>query len=102
MLTAAWRTWARSPHGRIYGADTGGDTIDVVTGRFPAHAVFAAVTPCDASNAPSTCPAPGFPPNYLGSLNPWTGHITRVPLRGPAFNPQGLVFIGPSWAATPG
>jgi len=94
--------WARSPHGRIYGADTDGDTIDVVTGRFPAHSVFVAVTPCDADNAPSTCPAPGFPPNYLGSLNPWTGHITRVPLRGLAFNPQGLVFVGPGWAVAPG
>jgi hypothetical protein len=85
--------WARSPFGRLYGADTSGDTIDVVTGFFPAHSVFVAVTPCDAGNAPATCPAPGFPPNYLGSLNPWTGHISRVPLRGPAFEPQGMVFV---------
>jgi hypothetical protein len=94
--------WARSPSGRLYGADTGGDIIDVVTGRFPAHSIFVAVTPCDAGSAPATCPAPGFPPNYLGSLNPWTGHITRVPLRGPAFEPQGMVFISPGWAVTPG
>jgi hypothetical protein len=94
--------WARSPAGRIYGSDTSGDTIDVVTGRFPAHAVFVAVTPCDAGNAPATCPAPGFPANYLGSLNPWTGHITRVPLRGPAFEPQGMVFISPGWVVVPG
>jgi hypothetical protein len=94
--------WARSPAGRIYGSDTSGDTIDVVTGRFPAHAVFVAVTPCDAGNAPVTCPAPGFPANYLGSLNPWTGHITRVPLRGPAFEPQGMVFISPGWVVVPG
>jgi hypothetical protein len=94
--------WARSPHGRLYGSDTSGDTIDVVTGWFPAHSVFVAVTPCDADNAPPTCPARGFPPNYLGSLNPWTGHITRVPLRGPAFEPQGMVFISPGWVVTPG
>ena len=94
--------WARSPFGRLYGADTSGDTVDVVTGRFPAHSIFVAVTPCDANNAPATCPAPGFPPNYLGSLNPWTGHITRVPVRGPAFEPQGMVFISPGWVVTPG
>ena len=94
--------WARSPFGRLYGADTSGDTVDVVTGQFPAHSIFVAVTPCDASNAPATCPAPGFPPNYLGSLNPWTGHITRVPVRGPAFEPQGMVFISPGWVVTPG
>jgi len=93
--------WARSPFGRLYGADTSGDTVDVVTGRFPAHSIFVAVTPCDANNAPATCPAPGFPPNYLGSLNPWTGHITRVPVRGPAFEPQGMVFISPGLAVTP-
>jgi hypothetical protein len=34
-------------------------------------------------------------PNYLGSLNPWTGHVSRVPLRGPAFEPQGMVFVIP-------
>ncbi len=94
--------WARSPSGHLYGADTSGDTIDVVTGRFPAHSVFVAVTPCDADNAPATCPGPGFPPNYLGSLNPRTGHITRVRLRGPAFEPQGMVFVSPGWVVTPG
>jgi hypothetical protein len=85
--------WALSPHGRLYGADATADTIDVVTGRFPVGSVFVAVTPCDAGSAPATCPAPGFPPNYLGSLNPRTGQITRVPLRGPAFEPKGIVFI---------
>jgi hypothetical protein len=94
--------WARSPFGRLYGANTSGDTVDVVTGRFPAGSIFVAVTPCDADNAPATCPAPGFSPNYLGSLNPWTGYITRVPLSGPAFGPQGMVFISPGWVVTPG
>jgi hypothetical protein len=94
--------WARSRNGRLYGADTSGDTIDMVSGRFPAHSVFVAVTPCDADNAPATCPAPGFPPNYLGQLNPWTGHITRVAHTGPAFEPQGMVFVSPGWVVTPG
>ena len=94
--------WARSPDGRLFGADTSGDTIDVVTGRFPARTVLVAVTPCDADGAPATCPAPGLPANYLGSLNPWTGHIARVTLLGPPFRPQGMVFVGPGWAVTPG
>ncbi|MGH3397847.1 MAG: hypothetical protein ACRDPO_24475 [Streptosporangiaceae bacterium] len=94
--------WARSPRGRLYGSDTSGDTIDVITGRFPAHSIFVAVTPCDAANAPATCPGPGFPPNYLGSLNPRTGHISRVRPSGPAFEPQGMVFVSPGWVVTPG
>ena len=89
--------WARNPHGALYGADTSGDTIDVVTGKFPVRSIFVAVTPCDANGAPATCPGPGFPPNYLGQLNPWTGHITRVAHTGPSFEPQGLIFIGPGW-----
>ena len=85
--------WARSAHGMLVGANTGGDTIDVVTGPFRPTTIFVAVTPCDASNAPGSCPGPGFPANYLGQLNPWTGAISKVDLRGPAFNPQGLIFI---------
>jgi hypothetical protein len=64
--------------------------------------VLVAVTPCDADNAPATCPAPGFPPNYLGQLNPWTGLITRVPVRGADLGPQGMVFVAPGWNVTPG
>jgi hypothetical protein len=94
--------WALNPAGRLYGADTSGDTVDEVTGPFPADGVFVAVTPCDAGNAPATCPAAGFPPNYLGQLNPRTGHITRVSLAGPAFEPQGMVFVSPGWVVTPG
>ena len=55
-----------SPRGQLFGTNTAGGTVDVVTGPFPAKPVFVAVTPCDADNAPATCPAPGFPPNYLG------------------------------------
>ncbi|MGI9009406.1 MAG: hypothetical protein ACR2FU_24990 [Streptosporangiaceae bacterium] len=52
------------------------------------------VTPCDASGAPATCPARKFPPNYLGLLNPWTGHVSRVHLRGASLQPHGLIFAG--------
>jgi hypothetical protein len=89
--------WARSG-GRLFGSDSSADAVDVVTGRFSTGAVLVAVTPCDAGNAPSTCPGPGFPANYLGWLNPWTGHISRVSLVGPAFQPKGLIFLGQvSW-----
>jgi hypothetical protein len=84
--------WATSPFGHLYTADHDGDTIDAVTGPFRIGSVFVAVTPCDADNAPATCPAPGFPPNYLGSLNPWTGQISRVPVTASP-QPQGMIFI---------
>jgi hypothetical protein len=86
--------WAVSRSGRLYASDSTNDTVDVVTGRFAERTVFVAVTPCDAANAPSTCPGPGFPANYLGSLNPFTGHISRVPLSGATFNPKGMLFVG--------
>jgi len=38
-------------------------------------------------------PAPGFPPNHLGELNPWTGQIAPVTLFGPAVEPQGMLFL---------
>ena len=73
-----------------------------MTGPFRRGEVFAAVTPCDQNDAPATCPGPGFPANYLGTLNPRTGVLTRVTFHGPSFNPQGMVFIGPRWEVTPG
>jgi hypothetical protein len=95
--------WARSPHGKLYVANTGGGTIDVITGPFRPGSVLVAVTPCDQNDAPATCPQlPNFPPNYLGQLDPWTGQITAVPVSGPTFGPQGMVFIGPGWSVVPG
>ena len=79
--------------GQLFAADHDGDTIDRVNGDFEAGSIFVAVTPCDAGNAPPTCPAPGFPPNYLGMLGPWTGHVSRVTLSGPRLEPQGLLFL---------
>jgi hypothetical protein len=84
-----------APNEILFAADTSGDTVDTVTGTFPKDSIITAVTPCDANNAPSTCPAPGFPPNYLGQLNPFTGHITKLKLSGPRVEPQGLAFIAP-------
>jgi hypothetical protein len=80
--------------GTLFATDTSGDTVDRVDGGFQAGSIFVAVTPCDADNAPATCPAPGFPPNYVGMLGPWTGHVSRVMLSGPRLEPQGMLFLG--------
>jgi hypothetical protein len=85
--------WAVGWAGALYATDNGADTVDMVTGQFMPGTVFEAVTPCDANGAPATCPGPGYPPNYLGTQNPWTGHITRVAVSGPAMHPQGMIFV---------
>jgi hypothetical protein len=85
--------WPSDRWGAIYTTDNANGTINKVTGPFRPGEVFVADTPCDASNAPSTCPALGFTDNYLGQLNPWTGVITRVDLTGPAVAAQGMLFL---------
>ena len=85
--------WAAGGPGALYATDNGADTVDTVTGHFTPGTVFEAVTPCDANGAPATCPGPGFPPNYLGVQDPWTGHISRVTVTGPAMHPQGMIFV---------
>jgi hypothetical protein len=92
--------WATARGGRLFATDSTNDTVDVVTGPFNPGSVIVAVTPCGANSAPATCPAPPtYPANYLGLLNPWTGHVAHFPaLSGAAaakFTPQGgLLFIG--------
>jgi len=85
--------WPSSARGALLTTDNSNNTIDAITGRFPHGSVFVADTPCDESSAPSTCPGPGFPANFLGQLNPFTGQITPVALSGPAVEPQGLLFL---------
>jgi hypothetical protein len=84
--------WADSP-GVLYATDSTNDAIDAISGDFP-HGPIVAATPCGSNSAPATCPAPGFPANYLGSLNPWTGTVTQLTVGGAAFVPQGgLLFM---------
>jgi len=85
--------WATAWHGAFYTTDNSGDTVNMITGTFRPGTVFVAVTPCDANGAPATCPGPGYPPNYLGQLNMYTGHISPVSLRGPKIQPQGMIFV---------
>jgi hypothetical protein len=87
--------WSGAANELLFATDATADFVDVVTGQFAPRSVITAVTPCDAANAPATCPAPGFPPNYLGSLNPRTGHVSHLTLTGPRLEPKGLVFIAP-------
>jgi len=85
--------WASDHGGAIYTTDNAGNTIDKISGPFSRGDVFVADTPCDANDAPSTCPGPGFPANFLGQLNPNTGAITAVHVKGAAIAPQGMLFL---------
>lgn len=80
--------------GVLYATDSTNDNVDVITGTFP-FGPIAAATPCDANSAPATCPAPPtFPPNYLASINEWTGQVTQLPVGGAGFVPQGgLLYL---------
>ena len=55
--------------------------------------MYSSVTPCDAGDAPATCPGPGFPDNYLATANISTGVLTPVKLSGPALHPKGMIFV---------
>ncbi|HSZ35697.1 MAG TPA: hypothetical protein VK773_01300 [Acidimicrobiales bacterium] len=82
--------WAIRP-GVLYGTDSTNDAVVALRGTFGSNPIVA-VTPCGANSAPTTCPS--LPANYLGSLDPWTGAITPVPVSGADFVPQGgLVFV---------
>jgi hypothetical protein len=85
--------WATVWNGALFATDHGADTVDMVTGFFISGTAFVAVTPCGANSAPATCPAPGFPANYLGTLDMFTGQITRAPLLGANLQPQGMIFV---------
>ena len=74
--------WPSAATGALYTTDNGADTINRITGPFRRGSELVAVTPCDENGAPSTCPGPGFPANYLGEVNPDTGVISRVALAG--------------------
>jgi hypothetical protein len=84
--------WPSDRNGTLYATDNAGNTIYRITGPFTRGSVLVADTPCDENDAPATCPRPGYPPNFLGRLNPDTGVITRVDLSGPAVQAQGMLF----------
>lgn len=85
--------WVTSRRGALYITDATNDTLNVVYGSFSVGSAYSSVTPCDSNNAPGTCPGPGFPANYLGSLNLKTGALTPVALKGPVLNTEGMIFV---------
>jgi hypothetical protein len=85
--------WATDQNGRLYTTDSSNNAVNVVTGRFHDRPVLVAITPCNDNLTPAACPAPGFPANYLGSLNPWTGQISPVPVTGANLQPKGMIFV---------
>jgi hypothetical protein len=85
--------WSTSWHGAFFATDHDADNVDVINGSFRPGTAFVAVTPCDANNAPATCPGPGFPANYIGHLDLFNGQIVKVSLRGASLHPQGLIFV---------
>jgi hypothetical protein len=85
--------WPSDPRGTIYTTDNADNSIYAITGPFRRGEVFVADTPCDENSAPATCPAPGYLPNFLGELNPWTGVVTPVELAGPAPEAQGMLYL---------
>ena len=84
--------WATSSSGKLYTTDSSADTVDVITGAFTPGTVYTSVTPCNANSAPSTCPGPGYPNNYLGTINLKTGKVSQVAASG-VFTPKGLIFV---------
>ncbi len=86
-------SWATSHSGALYITDATADTVDQVTGWFPVGTAYSSVTPCDENGAPATCPGPGYPPNYLATVNLTTGALTKVALSGAPLQPKGQIFV---------
>ncbi len=80
--------------GVLFATDSTNDSVDVVAGHFDPRQAIVVATPCGANSAPGVCPAPMYPPNFLATLNPFTGEVTAVALTGATFTPQGgLAFV---------
>ena len=84
--------WATSATGTLYTTDSSSNTVDAITGTFTPGTVFTAVTPCNANSAPSTCPAPGYAANSLGTIDLTTGKVGSV-ATDLAVNAKGLIFV---------
>ncbi len=84
--------WATSASGSLYTTDSTADAVDAITGSFTPGTAYTAVTPCNANNAPTTCPGPGFLANSLGTINLKTGTVGKVAIDG-AVTPKGLIFV---------
>ncbi|MCU1490916.1 MAG: putative cell wall binding protein [Acidimicrobiaceae bacterium] len=88
--------WATSSQGTLYMTDNTNNLVDAFTGSFRPGTVFVSATPCSANSAPSTCPAPNYPANFLGTLDLHSGTVSPVDLGDDLVQPQGLVFVSSS------
>lgn len=84
--------WATSATGTLYTTDSTSNVVDAITGTFTPGTVYTAVTPCNAGNAPATCPAPGFAANSMGTIDLTTGTIAAVATDS-GVNPKGMIFV---------
>jgi len=85
--------WATSASGSLYTTDSGANSVDAITGSFKPGTVYTAVAPCNASSAPTVCPAPPkYGPNFLGTINLKTGAVGKITVTGPVA-PKGLIFV---------
>ncbi len=84
--------WPTAATGTLYITDSSADIVDVLNRHFTPSSPVVAVSPCDAGNAPADCPRPGFPPNYLGTINLQTGTVSPFELGGLEVQPGGLAF----------
>lgn len=75
--------WVTSSRGTLYVTDHTNNEVLAVRGHFRPGTAYVAATPSSANT-----PAPG--PNYLGTLNIFTGMVQPV---GMPFQPQGLLFV---------
>jgi hypothetical protein len=85
--------WSTSWRGAFFTTDHDGDAVDEINGSFWPGTALVAVTPCDAGNAPATCPGKGFPANYVGHLDMFNGQILPVALHGVKVHPQSMIFV---------
>lgn len=84
--------WITSGEGTLYITDNADNLVEALRGHFHPGTVFVAATPCSANSAPSTCPAPGFPANYLGTLDLDTGVVSPLNLGRVSLQPEGILF----------
>jgi hypothetical protein len=86
--------WPTTTTGSLYSTDSTNDAVDLITGTFALNEPMVAVTPCGANGAPATCPATGYPADYLATMNAKTGEITPVTMTGATYIPEGgLAFV---------
>ena len=83
--------WPNDHSGALYSTDSTNDAVDMVTGPFHEGQPVVVGTPCGSNLAPPVCTAP----NYLATLNPWTGQVTAVTTQGAPYVPQGGLILAP-------